>query len=72
MKINSVEKISEVIKNRRIKLGLTQSETAEMCNVGNRFFSELENSKPTLQISKVLHCMEMLGINIYAINREED
>lgn len=43
-----------------------------MCNVGVRFFSELENGKQTLEIGKVLHCMEMLGINIYAVNREYD
>lgn len=32
MKINSVESISEVVKVRRKQLGLTQSETAAMCN----------------------------------------
>ncbi len=35
--------------SRRKQLGLTQSETAEMCNIGARFFSELENDKETLQ-----------------------
>ena len=72
MKIISVESISEVVKNRRKQLGLTQSETAAMCNVGARFFSELENGKETLQMNKVLHCLEMLGINLYAVNREDD
>lgn len=72
MKLNSVEAISTTIKKRRIQLGLTQAETAALCNVGNRFFSELENGKETLQIGKVLHCLEMLGINVYAVNREDD
>ena len=36
------------------------------------FFSELENGKVTLQMNKVLHCLEMLGINLYAVNREDD
>ena len=36
------------------------------------FFSELENGKETLQMNKVLHCLEMLGINLYAVNREDD
>ncbi|WP_027728058.1 helix-turn-helix domain-containing protein [Treponema sp. C6A8] len=72
MKINSAEAISEVVKSRRKQLGLTQSETAAMCNVGARFFSELENGKETLQMNKVLHCLEMLGINLYAVNREDD
>lgn len=72
MKIISVESISEAVKNRRKQMGLTQSETAAMCNVGARFFSELENGKETLQMNKVLHCLEMLGINLYAVNREDD
>lgn len=72
MKITSTLSISEAVKNRRKKQGLTQVETAAMCNVGARFFSELENGKETLQINKVLHCLEMLGINLYAVNREDD
>ena len=64
MKITSALSISEAVKNRRKQLGLTQVETAAMCNVGARFFSELEN--------EVLHCLEMLGINLYAVNREDD
>ncbi len=72
MRIISVESVSEAVKKRRKQLGLTQSETAAMCNVGARFFSELENGKETLQINKVLHCLEMLGINLYAVNREDD
>ncbi|MBO4440261.1 MAG: helix-turn-helix transcriptional regulator [Spirochaetaceae bacterium] len=72
MKILSVDSISKLVRQRRIDLGLTQAETAAMCNVGIRFFSELENGKTTLQIGKVLHCFEMLGINLHAVNREND
>ena len=72
MKIDSVDSISEIIRNRRKQLGLNQSETASICNVGARFFSELENGKETLQMKKVLNCLEMLGINLYAVNREDD
>lgn len=72
MKINGMESIAALVKERRKQLGLTQAETAAMCNVGKRFFSELENAKPTLHISKVLICLEMLGINIHAVNREDD
>ena len=57
---------------KRKQLGLTQSETAVMCNVETRFFLKLENGKETLQMNKVLHCLEMLGINLYAENREDD
>ena len=71
MRIESIGMLSSAVKARRTQLGLGQAETAALCNVGNRFFSELENGKPTLQIGKVLHCMEMLGIDLYAVNRED-
>lgn len=72
MIINSIADISEAVKNRRKSLNLTQSECAAMCNVGNRFFSELENGKETLHIGKVINCLQILGINISLTNREDD
>ena len=72
MKIHDMESVSKLIKERRKSLGLTQAQTADLCNVGKRFFSELENAKPTLQAGKVFHCLEMLGINLYGIYREND
>ena len=72
MIINSIADISEVVKKRRKSLGLTQSECAAMCNVGNRFFSELENGKETLHIGKVINCLQILGINISLTNREDN
>ena len=72
MIINSITDISEVVKKRRISFGLTQSECAAMCNVGNRFFSELENGKETLHIGKVINCLQILGINISLTNREDN
>lgn len=72
MIIKSITDISEVVKKRRKSLGLTQSECAAMCNVGNRFFSELENGKETLHIGKVINCLQILGINISLTNREDN
>ena len=72
MIINSITDISEAVKKRRKSLGLTQSECAAMCNVGNRFFSELENGKETLHLGKVINCLQILGINISLTNREDN
>lgn len=72
MTINSISDISEAVKKRRKSLGITQSECAVMCNVGNRFFSELENGKETLHIGKVINCLQILGINISLTNREDN
>lgn len=67
-----MKSIAELVKSRRKSLGLTQAQTAAMCNVGKRFFSELENAKASLQMDKVLNCLAMLGINLYGVNREDD
>ena len=72
MDIHSPIDISAAIKNRRKSLNLTQAECAAFCGVGLRFFSELENGKATLQIDKVLNVLEVLGINLYAVSREND
>ena len=72
MRINSITDISEAVKKRIKSLGITQSECAVMCNVGNRFFSELENGKETLHIGKVINCLQILGINISLTNREDN
>lgn len=71
MKISKISDISEAVKTRRKSLGLTQAECSAMCNVGKRFFSELENGKDSLHIGKVLSCLQMLGIDMSLINRED-
>lgn len=72
MKVASAKEIGSLVRSRRTSLGLSQAETAQMCNVGTRFFSELENGKPTLQLDKVLECLALLGINVHCVNREDD
>lgn len=71
MNIYTMADISEAVKNRRKSLGLTQAECAAMCNVGKRFFSEVENGKESLHIGKVLICLPILRIDIFLINRED-
>lgn len=51
---------------------LTQAECAAFCGVGIRFFSELEKGKATLQLDKVLHVVQMMGLNIHLVEKEND
>ncbi|MBP5768260.1 MAG: helix-turn-helix transcriptional regulator [Fibrobacter sp.] len=67
MEIQGVKDISKMIRTRRKSLRLTQAECAAFCGVGVRFFSELENGKESLHISKVLHVLQMLGLKLQAI-----
>lgn len=72
MKVQQVNDISISVKKRRNQLKLTQAECAAFCGVGVRFFSELENGKETLQLDKVLHVLQMLGLNLHVVEREND
>lgn len=66
MKITSVADLGTLIKEKRNKLGITQADAAGMCNVGVRFFSELENGKPTIHFEKALFVAKMMGIDLFA------
>lgn len=64
MRVATSADIGKEVRSRRKELGLTQAEAAGLCNTGIRFFSELENGKPTLEIDKVLNVLNMLGYKI--------
>jgi y4mF family transcriptional regulator len=66
MEILTVKDLSKLIREKRLKLGITQADASALCNVGTRFLSELENGKPTLQIDKVLKVANFFGIKIFA------
>lgn len=59
--ITTPKDIGGLIRSRRKESGITQQQAAGMCNVGVRFFSELENGKPTLEIAKVIKVLEAFG-----------
>jgi y4mF family transcriptional regulator len=53
--------ISDFVKQKRKKLGLTQIETAKRAGVGLRFIRELEQGKETLQLNKVNQVLILFG-----------
>lgn len=64
MEVHKIEDISSLIKKRRKDLNLTQAECATFCGVGLRFFSELENGKPSLHLGKVLQVLQTFGLKV--------
>lgn len=64
MPIRSAKDFGMSIRNRRKKLGYTQGELAEMCDVGTMFVSQLENGKPTAQLDKAIRVANMVGLDI--------
>jgi len=64
MLIHNSEDLGNIIKEARKKQGLTQAALAATSGVGIRFIIELEKGKPTASLSKVIHVIKMLGIDI--------
>jgi len=63
--------IGSLIRKKRIGLGMTQSQLADITGNGTRFISDLENGKQTMQIGKVLDTLHVLGIDVYISARGE-
>lgn len=53
--------LGQFVKEKRKKLGLTQTQLAERSGVGLRFIRELEQEKKTLQLNKVNQVLELFG-----------
>lgn len=56
-----MSKLSDFVKEKRKKLGLTQPQLAERAGVGLRFIRELEQGKKTLQMDKVNMVLFLFG-----------
>lgn len=61
--------IGKMIRAKRRANSLTQIEFAAMCGVGVRFVSELENGKPSVEMSKVLQVLQGLGMELFIKSR---
>lgn len=64
MKKISITSIGEAVRETRIAQRFRAADVAGMCGVSESFISDLENGKPTLQIGKVLHVLDELGITL--------
>jgi HTH-type transcriptional regulator / antitoxin HipB len=68
-KILSVDQIGATVRYRRKLLNATQSKTAGLSGVGQRFLSELERGKPTAETGKVLKVLQRLGLEMIIVPR---
>jgi HTH-type transcriptional regulator / antitoxin HipB len=60
----NAQKLGEMVRRRRSKIGLNQSELAMTAGTGRRFISELENGKDTCELGKALRVLTVLGIDL--------
>ena len=62
--------LSEHIKQKRKKYGLSQVELAERAGVGLRFVRDLEQGKQTLRMDKVNDVLALFGEHLGAIKND--
>lgn len=56
-----MKKLSQFVKERRKKLGLTQEDLSFKAGVGLRFVRDLEQGKETLMMDKVNQVLALFG-----------
>jgi len=59
-----VAPLARVVRGRREKLGLRQSELADLAGCSERFVHTIENRKSSLRLDKVLDVLEVLGLDL--------
>jgi y4mF family transcriptional regulator len=64
-----MKSLSDFVKEKRKKLGLTQPQLAERAGVGLRFIRELEQGKKTLQMDKVNQVLFLFGHELGPIKK---
>lgn len=64
IKINSTNELGSLVREYRESQKMTQADILGLANTGNRFISELENGKPTVQFQKVLDVLDTLGLEV--------
>lgn len=69
-KIDHIVKLGNIIRQKRKHQNLTQAQLADLSEVGNRFISDLENGKPTLEIAKILQVLGALGLELHLYLKE--
>lgn len=65
-RITDTRALGELIRARRVALGLRQPDLALTANVGVRFIVDIENGKETCQVGLTLRLLKALGIDLTA------
>ncbi|MCL5259535.1 helix-turn-helix transcriptional regulator [Leptospirillum ferriphilum] len=64
VRIHSTEELGAVLKDRRKKQKMTQSDLSALAGTGVRYIVDLENGKPTARIGPALKLIEWLGLEV--------
>ena len=70
--VSSTEEIGRLIRMVRNEQGINQMVVAGMFGSGNRFVSEAENGKKTIQAQKLLDLLSMVGLEVIVRRKQVD
>lgn len=68
--IQNAMDLGKMVASQRKAQGLTQSDLAGLAQTGTRFISDLENGKATAQFDKVMHILNLLGLDVVIMDRQ--
>ncbi len=70
MVVTDVKCLGEAIRKRRKKLGYTQAYLTEFSGLSVSFISDIERGKETAELGKVLHLVNLLGMDLKVSERK--
>lgn len=64
MKVRTAADLGAFIRERRVKLGMDQSDLAEKARTSRKWLVEVEQGKPRAEIGLVLRTLKALGVSL--------
>ena len=64
MRIRTATDLGAFIRERRVKLGMDQSELAEKAGTSRKWIVEVEQGKPRAEIGLILRTLKTLGVSL--------
>ncbi|MET3709010.1 helix-turn-helix transcriptional regulator [Arthrobacter sp. UYEF6] len=58
------DQLAREVRSRRLALGLTQKDVADMTGVSERFVRFIEQGKPSVQLDSLLAVLDTLGLEL--------
>ena len=71
MKVIDSKSLGQAIRERRKELNYTQAYLSECTGLSVTFISDLERGKPTAEIAKTIHLIQILGMDLIVTPRGE-
>ena len=68
--VRSAREFGQLMRSHRKSRGWTLRQLAQFASLSMRFLSELERGKPTAELGKALHALQLLGLEIAIVPRQ--